>query len=273
MRDFILKYRLIIVWGVALLLTLFVYSLSIRNKEQASLPERVVLTLFSPLNRATTAIDGFFGGIWSDYIDLVGVREENKRLREAVKELNTRETANREALQASERLSALLGLRQKLQSPSLAATVIGADATPWFATLLIDRGQEDGLREGMPVLAADGVVGQVVKVAATSARVLLITDPGSALAGVVQRSRARGVVRGKGRGYCSLEFSLSNEDVTVGDVIVTSGVGGLFPKGVPVGEVTMVRKGNYGIFQTVDIRPAVNLSRLEEVLVLLKSTP
>jgi rod shape-determining protein MreC len=80
-------------------------------------------------------------------------------------------------------------------------------------------------------------------------------------------------VRGKGRGYCSLEFSLSNEDVTVGDVIVTSGVGGLFPKGLPVGEVTMVRKGNYGIFQTVDIRPAVNLSRLEEVLVLLKSTP
>jgi rod shape-determining protein MreC len=273
MRDFFLKYRLVIVWGAALLLTLFIYSLSIRHKEQASLPERVLLTLFSPLTRVVTAADRLVGGIWSDYVDLVGVRAENRQLREAVKELNTREVGNREALLAAGRLRELLGLRQQLKAPSLAATIIGADATPWFATLLIDRGQQDGLREGMPVVAPDGVVGQVVKVADTTARVLLVTDPASAVAGVVQRTRARGVVKGKGRGYCSLEFSLSNEEVTVGDIVVTSGVGGLFPKGLPLGEVTMVRKGNYGIFQTVDIRPTVNLSRLEEVLVLLKHAP
>jgi rod shape-determining protein MreC len=273
MRDFFAKYRVFMIWGSALLLSLFVYSLSIRDKEQASMPERALLTLFSPLTRAVTAMDRFAGGVWCSYVDLVGVRAENVKLREAVKELNTREAANREALLAAERLRELLGLRQQIKVPSVAATVIGADATPWFATFLIDRGAQDGLREGMPVVATDGIVGQVVKVADATARVLLLTDPASAVAGVVQRSRARGVVRGKGQGYCSLEFSLSNEDVAVGDLIVTSGVGGLFPKGLPVGEVTMVRKGSYGIFQAVDIRPTVNTSRLEEVLVLLKHAP
>lgn len=273
MRDFFLKYRLLMFWGAALLLTLLVYVSSIRDKEQASLPEKALLTLFSPLTRAVTATDRMVGGVWSDYINLVGVRAENRQLREAVKELNSREIANREALLEAERLRQLLGFKQRLQVPSLAATIIGADATPWFATLLIDRGQQDGLREGMPVVASDGVVGQVVKVADTSSRVLLMTDPASAVAGVVQRTRARGVVKGKGHGYCSLEFSLSAEEIKVGDIVVTSGVGGLFPKGLPLGEVTMVRKGSYGIFQTVDIRPTVNLSRLEEVLVLLKHGP
>jgi rod shape-determining protein MreC len=273
MRDFFSKYRLFMIWGAALLLALFIYSLSIRSKERASLPERALLTLFSPLTRAVTAVDRFAGEVWCGYIDLVGVRAENVKLREAVKELNTREAANREALLAAVRLRELLGIKQQLRVPSVAATVIGADTTPWFATLLIDRGRGDGLREGMPVVATDGVVGQVVKVADSTARVLLLTDPASAVAGVVQRTRARGVVRGKGQGYCSLEFSLSNEEVAVGDLVVTSGVGGLYPKGLPVGEVTMVRKGSYGIFQTVDIRPTVNTSRLEEVLVLLNQSP
>jgi len=103
--------------------------------------------------------------------------------------------------------------------------------------------------------------------------VLLLTDHASGIASVVQRSRARGVVKGKGGGLCSLEFSLRDEDVKVGDVVVTSGIGGIFPKGLVIGEVTMVRKGEYGIFQTISVRPAVNMAKLEEVLVLLQKAP
>lgn len=270
MREFLVKYRLFIIWGVALLATLFVYTLSIRDKERASLPERVLLSLFSPLTSAYTTVDRSIGGVWQDYISLVGVRQENKQLRESIKELNTREITNRELIQSAQRLRSLLKLKQEMAVPSLAASIIGADSSPWFSTVLIDRGEADGLVEGMPVVAVDGVVGQVVKVAGGTARVLLLTDHASGVAAVVQRSRARGVVKGKGRGFCSFDFSLSGEDVTVGDIIVTSGVGRIFPPGLPLGEVTMVRKGSYGIFQSVDVRPTVALSRLEEVLVLLK---
>jgi rod shape-determining protein MreC len=135
---------------------------------------------------------------------------------------------------------------------------------------MIDRGEADGLREGMPVIAVDGIIGQLVKVMHKSSRVLLITDHASGVSSVIQRSRARGVVKGKGGGSCSLEFALAEEDVKVGDSVITSGIGGVFPKGLNIGEVTMLKKGEYGIFQTVEVRPAVNLERLEEVLVLLQ---
>jgi rod shape-determining protein MreC len=152
----------------------------------------------------------------------------------------------------------------------MAASIIGEDGSPWFKTLVVDRGAADGFSDGMPVLAAEGVVGQVIKVSANSSRVLLVTDHASAIAAVVQRSRARGVVRGAGSGRLSLEFSMKEDDVKVGDQILTSGIGGIFPKGVPIGEVTMVKKGEYGIFQIVEVRPSVMLSRLEEVLVLAR---
>jgi rod shape-determining protein MreC len=136
--------------------------------------------------------------------------------------------------------------------------------------VVIDQGSSSGIAEGMPVVAADGVVGQVVKVASGTSRVLLLTDHSSGIAATIQRSRARGVVKGKGDGLCSLEFVTREEDVKVGDMVITSGIGGVFLKGTPIGEVTMVKRGEYGIFQTVTIRPLVNISHLEEALVVLR---
>jgi rod shape-determining protein MreC len=120
----------------------------------------------------------------------------------------------------------------------------------------------------MAVVSADGVVGQTIKVAATTSRVLLLTDHSSGVSATIQRSRARGVVKGKEEMLCTLEFTTREEDVKVGDIVITSGIGGVFLKGLPIGEVTMVKRGEYGIFQTVTIRPTVNLPHLEEVLVV-----
>ncbi|CAG0988627.1 Cell shape-determining protein MreC [Geobacteraceae bacterium] len=273
MLDLIKKYRVFLLTGAALLAALAFYSLSLRDKEHASGFERVVLNVFSPVHNVGAGVGDFFSTVWNDYIDLVDVRTENKQLREAVKTLNSRVIENREAVRENERLRMLLDLKAIQRAPSVAAMVIGEDSSPWFKTLVINRGSVDGLQEGMPVVAANGVVGQVVKVAAGSSRVLLLTDNASGIASVVQRSRARGVVKGKGGSLCSLEFSLRDEDVKVGDVVVTSGIGGIFPKGLVVGEVTMVKKGEYGIFQTINVRPAVNMAKLEEVLVLLQKAP
>ena len=269
MWELLKKYRIHLVTGGVLLLAFLFYSLNLRNREHANLFERTVLNLTAPLQGGIASVNRAVDGVWSDYLDLVDVRRENKELRESVKILNSRLLESREAFLANERLQKLLDLKTTLRIPSLTASVIGEDGAPWFKTLTINRGGADGLQEGMPVIVAEGVVGQVVKVAANSSRVLLLTDNASSMAGMIQRSRARGVVKGKGGGRCSLEFTLREEDVKVGDAIITSGVGGVFPKGLAVGEVSMVKKGEYGIFQTIEVRPAANISRLEEVIVLL----
>jgi rod shape-determining protein MreC len=270
MLNFIRKHYIRVIAGIALLAALLFYSLHLRQKEHANAFERTILTISAPVGGLVFRVNLFFAGIWDNYISLVDVRKENDQLREQVKQLNARVIQNREAVLASERLQQLLKLRDAMHVPTVAARVIGEDVTPWFRTVIIDRGAVDGVREGMPVVASGGVVGRVVRVASTSSRLLLLTDNASAIAATVQRSRARGVVKGKSGQLCSLEFSQRGEDVKVGDVIVTSGIGGVFPNALPLGEVTMVRKGEYGIFQTVELRPFVSMSHLEEVLVLLQ---
>jgi len=271
MWELIVKHRRHLLAGAIILAAFVFYSLHLKNKDQESLFEKGALNIISPANKMISRINNSAAGIWNDYANLIGVRKENKQLRESVRILNSRLSESHEAVLANERLKKLLDLKNTLQARSLAASVIGEDGSPWFKTIMIDRGEVDGLKEGMPVIAADGVIGQLVKVVANSSRVLLITDHASGVAGVIQRSRARGVVKGKGSGgVCILEFTLAEEDVKVGDAVITSGIGGVYPKGLKIGEVTMVKKGEYGIFQTVHVRPAVNLARLEEVLVLLQ---
>jgi rod shape-determining protein MreC len=272
MLDFIRKYRIRILAGIALFAALIFYSLNLRHKEQANTFERAVIFVSSPIVGTVSRVDNFFSSIWDNYLYLVDVEKDNRKLRETVKILNGRLIESREAALDDERLKKLIGLRETLQAPSIAATVIGEDNSPWFKTITIDRGDKDGIREDLPVVASAGVVGRVVKVGGNSSRVLLLTDHASGISAVVQRSRARGIVKGKGGNMCSLEFSERGEDVRIGDVVLTSGVGGVFPKGLPIGEVTMVKKGSYGIFQVVDIRPYVYIPRLEEVLVISRKS-
>lgn len=264
------KYGLIVLVGSGVLAALLFYSLNIPRNREANIIEREIMTVFAPIMGPAARVSGFFKDTWNDYISLVDVQRENLRLREQIRELNGRVIAGNEALQSNQRLTSLLEMKGAVKAPTLAASVVGEDVTSWFRTMVIDRGSSSGIREGMAVLAADGVAGQIVKVAPTTSRVLLLTDHASGIAAVIQRSRARGVVKGKGEGLCSLEFTTRQEDVKVGDMVVASGIGGIFPKGLPIGEVTMVKRGEYGIFQTVSIRPAVNIAHLEEVLVVLR---
>lgn len=270
MFDYFRKYSLPILVGVGLLAALITYSLNLPHAQQANLLERSVNGSLAPVEKQANQGGGLFVRIWHDYIALVGLKQENDRLKKNIKQLNSSLIAAGEALHENERLVRLLDLRKVTREPTVAAQVIGEDVTPWFRTLTIDRGAESGIREGMPVVAADGVVGQTVKVTSSSSRVLLLTDHASGIAAMIQRSRARGVVKGRGDNLCSLEFAMRGEDVQIGDQVVSSGIGGIFAKGLPIGEVTMVKKGEYGIFQTVTIRPFVNIAHLEEVLVVLR---
>jgi rod shape-determining protein MreC len=270
MWELIKKYRTGFITGLVVLTVILVFASNLKNREDANLFERGLITLFSPLFGVGAKVAGSAETVWSDYLALVNLRKHNKELLEQLRLMNGRLIGEQDALLENERLKKLLDLKGTVPVPAVAASIIGEDGAPWFKTVLIDRGEMDGFQEGMPVVASDGVVGQLIKVAGHSSRVLLLTDHSSGIAAVVQRSRARGVVRGAGSGRLTLEFAIREDDVKVGDQVVTSGMGGIFPKGLPLGEVTMVKKGEYGIFQTVEIRPSVMISRLEEVLVLLK---
>lgn len=268
--DLLKKYGLIALAGTGIFAALLFYSLNVPRYREANLVERGIMSAFAPFMKPAARVSGFFEDAWDGYISLVDVHHENMKLRDEIRELNARVMASNEAIQANQRLTHLLEMKNSVKSPTIAASIVGEDVSSWFRTMVIDRGSSSGIAEGMPVVAADGVVGQIVKVAPESSRVLLLTDHASGIAATIQRSRARGVVKGKGEGLCSLEFTTREEDVKVGDMVISSGIGGVFPKGLPVGEVTMVKRGEYGIFQTVSIRPAVNISHLEEVLVILR---
>jgi rod shape-determining protein MreC len=268
--DFIKKYVLIMLVAGAFLVALIFYSLNVPRNREANLIERSVMTVFAPVMKPAARVSAFFEDAWDGYIDLVNIHRENMRLLQIIKDLNARVVAGNEDHQENQRLTRLLNMKDSVKAPILSASVVGEDITSWFRTLIIDRGSSSGLREGMAVVAADGVVGQIIKVSSASSRVLLLTDHSSGIAATIQRSRARGVVKGTADGLCSLEFATRDEDVKVGDMVVTSGIGGIFLKGVPIGEITMVKRGEYGIFQTVTSRPSVNSAQLEEVLVVLR---
>ena len=159
-------------------------------------------------------------------------------------------------------------MKESLPTPSISADIIGVDSSLWTHTLIINRGGQDGLKNGMPVINADGIVGQVVDTSPHYAKILLAIDPNSAIDVLIQRSRMQGILKGTGEGF-ELEYVLKNADVEEGDVAVTSGFGDLFPKGLMAGVVSKIVKSKRGMFQKIAVTPAVDFQKLETVIVLL----
>jgi rod shape-determining protein MreC len=154
----------------------------------------------------------------------------------------------------------------------ITAEVIGRDPSSWFRSVTINKGEMDGVNRGMAVISPDGVIGQVLKTSLHYATVLLITDYNSAFDAIVQRTRSKAIVEGKEENRCQLKYLLRTEDVVVGDMVITSGLGGKFPKGLRVGEIQRVEKKGYGVFQQAELVPSVDFTKLEEVLVIKEST-
>ena len=207
---------------------------------------------------------------WLNYFHLVKVRHENRLLKSEIFALRIANSRYRELLATQERIEELLQFKQTISRPVLAAQVIGLDPTGWFKSIIIDKGKRVGLRLDMPVVNAFGVVGRVVSVSPNYAKVLLIIDQNSAVDCLVQRSRDRGMLKGLMSEICTLDYVAKSDDVVKGDIVVTSGLGGVFPKGLPVGRVLTVKEMRGELFKEIEIKPAVDFSKLEEVLVILE---
>lgn len=234
--------------------------------------EQFVIEITAPFQKLIKQTTKSTEELWLNYFRLVDIHHENTQLKNEIHELKMANSRYRELLATQERLEELLQFKQTINRPVLAAQVIGLDPTGWFKSVIIDKGKWAGLRLDMPVVNAFGVVGRVVSVSSNYAKVLLIIDQNSAVDCLVQRSRDRGMLKGLMSEICKLDYVAKSNDITVGDMVVTSGLGGVFPKGLPVGRILDVKEISGELFKDIKIRTAVDFSKLEEVLVILEES-
>jgi rod shape-determining protein MreC len=230
--------------------------------------EEVTFGTFAEVQRAATSAIGAVRSNWTNYVALQSVRDENERLRQEVARLRVDLQQERALAQQSRELQKLLDMRSSVDLSTTAASVIAGGASPEFRTITIDKGTGDGLAHDMAVVAPAGVVGRIILPTARASKVQLLIDRDAAAGAVVERSRAQGVVVGTGEGRFRLDHVPGAADLQVGDRVATSGIEGIYPKGFLIGQIESIdRQG--GEFVNVVVRPAVEFSALESVLVVL----
>jgi rod shape-determining protein MreC len=265
------KNRSVIFLLILVLSSLGLLSYHVIQPAETGMIRKIILELSAPLETAVHGINRCVHDAWNRYVFLIGLGDENHHLREQNDLLKQRIIQYQEAYMEAARLRRLLELKNQLNLLTAAAGIIGTDRTSIFRTVLIDKGTIQGLQSGLAVVSDAGVIGRIMDVSWNVSRVLLIIDENSNVDALVQGSRAQGILQGGGSRACSLKYVSITEDVRPGMAVITSGIGGVFPKGLLLGVVTKVSKKEGGLFQAVDVAPAIDFGKLEEVLVLLES--
>ena len=254
--------------ALLMILSLHLISSGVKPGSIALRPAGMTLSIMAPVEAAMNNVAQGSTGFVRNYFDLVNVRRENERLKNELAALKSDQARLIELETENHHLSDLLDLRDVLGGNSIAANVIGSDANSFARTLTIGQGSASGVRPGMAVLSFQGVVGKVIAVSLHAARVLIIDDHNSALDAFDQRTRTRGIVAGIVDDGITMKYVQRSEDVKPGDTIVTSGLDGIFPRGLLVGTIKGVTGEGPGMFLNVSISPAVEFRNLEQVLVI-----
>jgi rod shape-determining protein MreC len=247
-------------------------SAQVNSRSGVPLLEAVTFGILAEVQRGTSAALSSVRNVWSGYIGLREVRRENARLVRELEEAQIALQQQRALADRSRSLERLLELRDRSKLTTTAAEIIAAGASPDFRTLTMDKGSGDGVKADMAVIAPAGVVGRVVMPSMRAAKIQLLIDRNAAAGALVERSRAQGVVAGSGDELLRLQYVPEVADVTVGDLVVTSGIDGIYPKGYVIGRIESVEKSG-GSFKNIAVRPAVDFTSLEEVLIVLTPTP
>ena len=264
--------KTMVVTGAIVLIVLngIVFSFNYIRKSSFQSPAvQTVLFFVGPLQDGISRTIEFAEDIWTHYFFLVATAKENDLLRRQLAEAGLQIHECREMALTNARLKQFVEFRSSTNFTMVAAEVVGKDPSPWYRTVIINKGKSDGLRNGLPVVVPEGIVGKVTGVSDGYAKVQLIIDRNSAVDALVQRTRARGINGGLNNTLCRFDYVLRKLDITVGDTVITSGFDGIFPKGLPIGGVTKVFRRNAGIFQEIEITPFVNFHKLEGVMIIL----
>jgi rod shape-determining protein MreC len=247
-------------------------SAQVNTRRGVPMLQVITFGLFAEVQRMSSAMVSSVRGGWTNYVSLRDVNAENEGLKRQLAEAQVQLQEQRALAERSRGLLATLGLRDRSNLKTLAAEVIGAGATTDFKTVTIDKGTADGVRADLAVMAPAGVVGRVVVSSARAAKVQLLVDRNAAAGVLIERSRSQGVAIGAGDELLRMEYVSEVADVVVGDTVVTSGIDGIYPKGYVVGKVEAVEKSGNS-YKQILVRPAVDFSSVEEVLVVLTHAP
>ena len=257
--------RLLFLCGVLLLSALFLFGSTVGGK--FGVVQQMILQGLGPVQGGVSKLIRSVQVVTDDYLALWSIRDDNKRLRQVIVDYQQQLDQYREAYARNRYLENELNFKKEENFPSLTARVIGKDPSFWFQTLIVDRGKSGGVIEGMVARTSSGVVGQVIQVSDNYSKILLTIAPSSAIDAMIQKNRVRGILKGAAdKGYV-LYYILKNADVVEGDRVVTAGIGGVFPSGLPLGTVSAVRSQRRGMFQEIEVTPIVDFGQLEMVFI------
>ena len=270
MENLISRYRNATILVAVLFAQVLGLAVQVRrsNQDQSTRLIRVwAVDAVTPFEKGIVWFQSSVSNLWHNYFYLRGVRQENRDLKQEIERLRIEQVRLNQDAEQARRLQALLGFREQFISKTLAAQVIGSSGSEQSRSIYIDKGSRDGIKPDMAVITAEGVVGKVLRVFKTTSQVLLLNDQTSGVGAILEKSRLQGVLRGTALGEVVLEKVMSDETVPPGERVLTSGGDQIFPKGLPVGTVTKVSPGSE-LFLNIRVKPAADLNRLEEVLVI-----
>ena len=270
MENLLTRHRNLSVLAAVLFIQVFGLAVQVKrdDPQQTRLIRVWSVSAITPFEKVIVHTQGAIYGVWHNYLYLRGVRQENRDLKAEIEQLRLEQVRLSQDASQAKRLQALLGFKEQSILQTLPAQVVGSSGSEQSRSLFLDKGKDDGLQRNMAVITSEGVVGKILQVYPHTAQVLLINDQTSGLGAIVERLRLQGIVRGSPNGETMLEKVMADEEVQAGDKVITTGGDGIFPKGLPVGNVVKVSSSD--LFLKIRLRPAADLSRLEEVLVITK---
>lgn len=254
---------------LTLILVISLYFLSKRGPNIFFI-DHILMNIAFPFQKALTVTTDKADIVFRHYLNLVDTRKENDTLRKMVDNLRAKTVRLEELERENRRLRELLDFKQEISTPMLPAEIIATSPTPWMDTFVVDKGTRDGVQQGMPVVSERGIVGYILKTTRFVSTVMVLTHYNCRVDAIDQRTRSHGVVGGLLEGQCRFFNVLRSEDISEGDLVVTSGFGDRFPRGLLIGVIHKIKKRPFGLFQEAEIVPSVDFSKLEEVYVLLK---
>ncbi|SRR5712692_595893 len=268
MLTFVRRNQVLLSSFFCVFLSLYIVVSAAKGRLRTDPIGPLLMALMRPLQIGAQATVVKLRDLPQIYVTFWSLVSENEKLKQRVLQLEMERSRLLESEATNHRLQELLQFRSQLSSGSITASVVASSASTWFRSLILDKGSSDGVLKGMGVVSPLGVIGQVVAVTSRSAKVLLLTDPNSGVDAFDQRSRARGIISGSLDYGPIMKYVKRSEDIKEGDRLITSGLDGVFPKGLLVGTITKVNKKNFGLFQYVGVTLAVDSSEIEEVLVV-----
>ena len=270
MRKLLRKRKKLILLLMLAFFSLFLMTVDFKDKRSFFFLDSIIVSAFSPVQAFINRSIDKLNRILDSYVSSLNVKEENILLKDEIEKLKAEKSRFLEIEKQYSRLLQLLDFKKNFSSKMLLAEVISNDLNSWFKIIVVNKGANSGIKKGMAVVSTDGLIGRTVEVNSNTSKVLLLTDFRSAVDALIQRTRDRGVIKGKNTNTFEMKYIPLNADIKVNDRVISSGLGGVFPKGFLIGTVSRIKKKKQSLFQEAEVVPDRDLSEIEEVFIIIE---